>query len=126
RWGSRRWGSRPRRRPDLVRRGVPLGDEPALAPVAVVPPFGLPTVDVLPEVDVPGQLDGRAVRCGTGRRLASVGELLGLPEAAVQTSDQERHLGPSSANPAAGPYCGRRRAGTRGGACARVRMPTNR
>src|SRR5207253_1610988 len=48
--------SRDQRAPHLVRPRVALGDEPRLAALAVVPPFALQPGDVVPEIDVVGEV----------------------------------------------------------------------
>ena len=90
--GLRAWPlTRPERPPDLVRAGVALREEPLPAPVAMEPPLGLPTVDVLSEEQVAGQLAVGCARTGSSRAFASVGELERLPRPAVRTVDEEGH-----------------------------------
>ena len=83
--------ARPERPPDLVRPGVPFGQEPLPAPVAMQPPFGLPAVDVLAEEQVAGQVPVGCVGSGPARAFAAVGELERLPRPAVRTVDEEGH-----------------------------------
>src|SRR5204863_5992523 len=78
------------RRQNLVRPRVPLGDEPLLASVPVVPPLPLKTRNVLPEVEVRGQLaevGRRAARAG--RDITLVRELVDVSRAAVRARQQE-------------------------------------
>ena len=88
--------TRPERPADLVGPGVPLGEEPPPAPVAVQPPFDLPPVDVLAEEQVPRQVPIGCVRSGPASAFATVGELERLPWAAVRTADEEGHGRPAA------------------------------
>src|SRR5439155_239879 len=70
---------------------VPLGLEPELAAVPVVPPLALDTGDVLPEVEVARQLAEARRALRSHRDLTLVRELVDVPRAAVWTREQERH-----------------------------------
>ena len=108
RWVRRRGSSarvpsltRPERPADLVRARVALGEEPSSAPVAMEPPLGLPTVDVLAEEQVAGQVAIRRTRTDPAGAFAAVRELERLARPAPRTRDQECHpLAPDEADDA--------------------------
>src|SRR6476619_2218952 len=75
---------------DLVRVGVPLGEEPVLTRAAE-PPLALRPPDVAAEVDVLVQLPYRRRRGRPRRRLAGAAELRHLARATVGAGDEHRH-----------------------------------
>src|SRR5438093_12298492 len=65
--------------------------EPFAASVAVVPPLGLPTIPVRPEIQVAGEIALVAPRCRPARRLVTVAEFQRFTRPTVRARDQVGH-----------------------------------
>src|SRR5439155_4106083 len=75
----------------LVRRRVPVGEEPDLAAEPVIPPFPLHPGNVAAEVHVIREL-AQVGRVGRARRdLACVCELVDVARPAVRAAQEKRH-----------------------------------
>lgn len=73
--------------------GVSLHHKPALATIAVIPPFPLLAFAVVAQVDIIGPIGKGGVWCGAIAQFAFAGKLTGRAFTAVGASDLKAHTG---------------------------------